>query len=128
MVIGGQSYTVSHNQLTGNTEGKRRKLIERLQENAFDSRQLEDTLLVDDPERLDHPDNAALGLNTYVDPFRRPDDSLIDELIFYWQQNPSKIWRIHRSVWCDIILAMENEPSLGGKDRYSLNLRSLVSG
>ena len=122
--IGGQDFTVRHNQLSGNTEGKRRKLIERLQEDVLDSRMDESTLPVDDPERLDHADNAALGYNTYDDSFRRGDDSLIDERAFYWQQNPQKTWLIHREIYCDIELILVNDPTLGGNDRYSLALSS----
>jgi len=125
VVYGGNTWRVRHNQLTGNTEGKRRKMIELLQGTAFDNAMDVDTLPIDDPERPDHPDNAQLNYNTYDDQFRRPDDSLIDERAFYFQRTQNQLYLIHRSIVCDIVLAQANDPALGGNDRYSLQLTRL---
>lgn len=115
--VGGVDYTVNHNQLSGNTEGKRRKLIELMQDNIFDVRILTTDLPQDDPDRDD------VGFNTYDNPYRRGDDSLIDERIFYWQQNPQKKWLVNRSIYADIILVQASDPTIGGNDRYALVLR-----
>ena len=122
VVYAGNTWVVNHNQLTGNTQGKLDKMRENLQELAFDVRVDWTSLPVDDPERKDHVDNAALGLNEYGDPYKRPDGSLIDERIFYYKRNNNLTYLIHRSVYCDIILVMANDPSIGGNDRYSLAL------
>ena len=122
VIYAGNTWVVTHNQLSGNTQGKIDKMRENLQELAFDVRVDWEDLPIDDPERLDHPDNAALGLNTYDDPYKRPDDSLIDERAFYYKRNNNLTYLIHRSIYCDIILVMANDPSIGGNDRYSLVL------
>jgi hypothetical protein len=123
VVYAGNTWQVRHNQLSGNTEGKRRKMIEALQDTAFDNVMDVDDLPTDDQEWPDHPDNGQLGYNTYDDQFRRPDDSLIDERAFYFQRTQNQLFLIHRSVVCDIVLEQENDPTLGGNDRYSLELR-----
>lgn len=120
IVYAGNTWTINHNQLTGNAEGKRRKMIEALQD-RLDNRQNVDDLPLDDP---DHPDNSP-GFNTYDDLYRRPDDSIIDELYFFYQQNPQTLWLVGRGIVCDIVLAVENDPTLNGNDRYSLILKAL---
>lgn len=122
--LGGTVYTVRHNQLSGNTEGKRRKLVERLQD-VLENRIKTTDLPLEDSEHPDHADNAGLNYNTYSDPYRRPDDSLIWEKAFYYRKNAGNIWLVHRPVGCDIVLVMENDPTLGSEDRYSLVLQVL---
>ena len=119
VVIGGNTFTVNHNQLTGNAEGKRRKLIEALQDVLDTVIDVAD-LPLDDP---DHPDNSP-AFNTYDDYYRRVDDSIIDELYFFYQKGGQhKI--ICRNVVADIILSVTNDPTLGGNDRYSIQLSRL---
>jgi hypothetical protein len=122
VVYGGNTWRVRHNQLSGNTEGKRVKMREALQDTAFDILVDVSNLPVDDPERLDHPDNAAEGLNTYDSQFYKPDGSLIMERRFYYKRNQNTTYLVHRRVVCDIILEQENDPTLGGNDRYALVL------
>ena len=126
VVIYGQTYTVRHNQLSGNTQAKLRRLREMLQELAFDNRMHTDDLPLDDPEHPDHPDNESLGYNEWDDPFwRSTDGSFIDEKRFYYRQNPQNLWLIHRAKICDIILLLENDPTLGGNDRYLITVMRL---
>jgi hypothetical protein len=121
VVLGGQTYVVNHNQLSGNTAGKIAKATELLQE-RLDSRINVDDLPVDDPEHPDHADNAGLGYNAYFDPVG------IAERMFYWQKNPSQVFLVHRNILVSIVLVMANDPSIGGEDRYALELRRLPSG
>jgi len=118
VVIGRQIYQVGHQ--NGNVENKRRRALELLQ-GILDNKQNAFDLPTDDPH---HPDNTP-ALNEYDDEWRRPDDSLIDELYFYYRQNPATLHIICRGILADIILEVENDPTLGGEDRYSLQLRRL---
>ncbi len=123
VIIDGQPFTVDHNQLTGNPEGKRVKLRNLLQD-TIDKRTLV-TVWNGDPGDLDDeihsnaPGFGTLGYNTYSDLYTRPDDSLIDEQRFYWQQNPNRLHFIFRVEWVDIINSGP-DPALGGETRYTI--------
>lgn len=113
IIMGGQTWTVNHNQLTGNTEGKRVKCEAAIQE-LVDSRTNVNDLPADDPEKPGHPDNAALGYTEYTDP------AGIAERAFYWKDGP-RTWLIHRTHLITIVLVQAGDPTLGGNDRYSIN-------
>jgi hypothetical protein len=120
VVVGGETYTVRHNQLSGPAEQKIERLRQNLMEFALQNATNVNDLPADDPEHPDHPDNASLGYNTHDDQHRKPDGSLILERAYYYQKNPSTVFLIHQNTMVEVDLVLENDPTLGGNDRYSL--------
>ncbi len=117
-----QTFTVNHNQLSGNTQGKIIRLQEMLADVLDDRFQITGpgaTFPPDDPDHPDSPDNPGT-YNTYGDLYERPNGSWIDEATYYWQQNPQRLWIVYRNTVAQIILEVENDPTLGGNDRYAI--------
>ena len=123
--LGGKETTVGHNFLTGNPAGKREKLIIALQEyldHRGDDYVNVNDLPADDP---DHPDHVDFALPILTDHLGITDDGTstlitVKDRLFIWDDGPNKKYLVSRSIACGIILVQENDPSLGGEDRYSL--------
>jgi hypothetical protein len=109
----GNVWTVSHSQLSGNTAKKIATLTERLQD-VLDVVTNIDDLPTDEPT---HP-NQGPPFATYQD------KTGVQERYFYWEDR-NTTYLVERPVFVEIILTTQNDPELGGNDRYTLRLRRL---
>jgi hypothetical protein len=121
VIIGGVEYKVRHSQLSGNTEAKITKLRLDLQEFAFDNRQDPRDLPTDDEDYVADINNvpAHIPYSTELEPI--PGEP-IRLRRFYYRPKPQEIWVISRNATVTIDLVLENDPALGGNDRYQITV------
>jgi hypothetical protein len=124
VVIGDVEYKVRHTQLSGNTESKIAKLRLDLQEYAFDNRQDPRNLPTDDEDYVADINNVPTHIPYYTELEPVPGEP-IRERRFYYRPKPQEIWVISRASVCYIVLVLANDPTLGGNDRYSIQVDNL---